>query len=539
MQAQPNNSFDGKVIVAVVLFFVFYFGWQQYLAKKYPQPAPGTTQAAAPVDNSKSGLGTNSTTAPSVVETTQKAEVQSFNNKKEETFTNYDGDNVSFKMSSKGMGLKHFLVKRYTNQEKLPIQIGQSEAEGLFELRVGGQSQEVHFEITQPEPGKFKGVAIVGETKIEREMNFDPAKYSFESKVMITNPKEEVLRGIHFIMPEKIQKPQSSSILFPSYEHQDFFVIHGTTKDVINFNRATENVDKDFEMVKIVAMGSQYFAAVLQDHSDLIPQAKTHASINEGVAETTVSYKPTQNASQIQLSQLLYAGPKSIDILKSVDAEMTEVIDFGFFGFIARPMLYTMKWFFTMFQNWGLAIILLTIAVRFLALPLNILSFKSMKAMQKIQPLMTATREKYKDDPLRMNQEVMALMKTHKANPMGGCLPMLIQIPVFFALYRVIGSSVELYQSPFIFWIRDLSHHDTFYVLPILMGITMFIQQKMTPTAMDPTQAKILAFMPLIFTAFMLTLPSGLTLYMFVSALFGITQQYFLLKSNNANTATA
>ncbi len=347
-------------------------------------------------------------------------------------------------------------------------------------------------------------------------------------------PNAEILRGISIVLAEKIQKSQSTSFLFPSYEHQEFFIEHSQTKDVVNFNHSKENIDKDFKDVKIIAMGSQYFTAALQDQSDIIPEVKTQAFINESRAVSTLAYKPAQSASEIDLKQLFYVGPKSIDILKSVDAGLSEVIDFGFLGFVARPMLYTMKWFFSLIGNWGLAIIALTLLVRLIVLPFNVMSFKSMKAMQKIQPLMTAVREKYKEDPIRMNQEVMALMKQHKANPMGGCLPMLIQIPIFFALYRVIGSSVELYQSPFGFWIKDLSAHDSFYVLPILMGITMFVQQKMTPTAMDPAQAKILAFMPLIFTAFMLTLPSGLTLYMFVSALFGITQQYFLLKPKAA-----
>ena len=125
-------------------------------------------------------------------------------------------------------------------------------------------------------------------------------------------------------------------------------------------------------------------------------------------------------------------------------------------------------------------------------------------------------------------------MKVNKANPFGGCLPMLLQIPIFFALYRVIGSSIELYQSPFFLWITDLSAHDKFYVLPVLMGATMFFQQKLTPSNMDPAQAKILMWMPVVMSVFMLNLPSGLTLYMFVSGLFGITQQYFILKSKPA-----
>jgi YidC/Oxa1 family membrane protein insertase len=180
--------------------------------------------------------------------------------------------------------------------------------------------------------------------------------------------------------------------------------------------------------------------------------------------------------------------------------------------------------------NWGLAIIGMTIIVRAILLPFNVISFKSAQAMQRIKPQMDAIREKYKNDPMRLNKETMALMKDQKANPISGCLPMLIQIPIFFALWRAISSSVELYQQPFFGWITDLSSHDSFFVLPILMGITMYLQQKLTPSTMDPMQAKILAFMPIIFSLFMITLPSGLTLYNFISALFGVIQQYFLLK---------
>jgi len=170
-------------------------------------------------------------------------------------------------------------------------------------------------------------------------------------------------------------------------------------------------------------------------------------------------------------------------------------------------------------------------------MPFNAYSFKSMKAMQRIQPEMNRIKERYKDKPadqkLQMNQEIMALMKANKASPLGGCLPTLLQLPPFFALYQVLGQSIELYRQPFIFWIHDLSAADPFYVLPVMMGATMFVQQRITPTPMDPQQAKVMMFMPLIFATFMLQLPSGLTLYIFVSTLFGIIQQYIFLRDKS------
>ena len=169
-----------------------------------------------------------------------------------------------------------------------------------------------------------------------------------------------------------------------------------------------------------------------------------------------------------------------------------------------------------------------------IVMPLHIMSFRSMKAMQKVQPLIQSLRERYKDDPMTLNREMMDLMKKHKVNPMGGCLPMLLQIPVFFALYRVFSESIELYQAPFIFWIHDLSIKDPYFVLPILMAAVMYLQQKMTPSTMDPAQAKVMQYMPLVFSLMMISLPSALTLYMFVSTFFGILQQYLFLKDKPA-----
>ena len=156
-----------------------------------------------------------------------------------------------------------------------------------------------------------------------------------------------------------------------------------------------------------------------------------------------------------------------------------------------------------------------------------------MKKMQKIQPQMQAIRERHKADPQVLQKETMALMQREKVNPLGGCLPMLLQMPIFFALFRVLGQSIELYQAPFFGWIHDLSIKDPYYVLPVLMGITLFIQQKTTPTTMDPQQAKVMQFMPIIFSFMMVSLPSGLTLYTFISTLFGVIQQQILMRDGS------
>jgi YidC/Oxa1 family membrane protein insertase len=186
--------------------------------------------------------------------------------------------------------------------------------------------------------------------------------------------------------------------------------------------------------------------------------------------------------------------------------------------------------FFSVFKNYGVAIILLTVVVRLILYPITFKSMKSMKDMQKIQPLITEIREKYKDDKEKMNQEVMRLYQSHKINPLGGCLPLLLQLPIFIALYKALFVAIELRQSPFCLWIKDLSEMDPYYVTPIVMGLSYFLQQKMTPTSADPTQQKMMMLMPVVFTVIFLNLPSGLVLYFFVSNLLSIAQQVYMNK---------
>jgi YidC/Oxa1 family membrane protein insertase len=227
----------------------------------------------------------------------------------------------------------------------------------------------------------------------------------------------------------------------------------------------------------------------------------------------------------------VYFGPKELDVLRKVDAKLDHTIDFGWFTIFAYPLLKILKWLFNFLQNYGLAIVFLTVLLKVATYPLTYKSMKSMKKMAKLQPQLQKIKEKYKDDREALNREMLVMMKSHGYNPMAGCIPILIQMPVFFALYRVLYSSIELYHAPFALWIHDLSSHDPFYVTPVLLSVTMFVQQKLTPnTATDPTQARMMQFMPLIFGAFMLKLPSGLTIYMLVNSLAAIAQQMILNK---------
>ncbi|WP_321371232.1 membrane protein insertase YidC [uncultured Desulfuromusa sp.] len=190
--------------------------------------------------------------------------------------------------------------------------------------------------------------------------------------------------------------------------------------------------------------------------------------------------------------------------------------------------MVVLKFFYNYLGNYGFAIILLTVCIKLIFWPLTQKSYKSMKGMQKLQPEMKKLREKYGSDKQKLNQEMMSFYKENKVNPMGGCLPMIIQIPVFFALYRVLLGSIELRHAPFMLWITDLSAKDPYYVTPLIMGVTMFLQQKMTPTNMDPTQEKIMLMMPVVFTFMFLNFPAGLVLYWLTNNLLTILQQYLI-----------
>lgn len=270
--------------------------------------------------------------------------------------------------------------------------------------------------------------------------------------------------------------------------------------------------------------------------------------LSSGVLEgffqpSAISLGPSQKVSS---RYTLYLGPRDLGIMKQLGKGLDRAVNFGWTDIIAKPLLYMLRFFNQYINNYGVSIILLTILIKILFWPLTHKSYKSMGEMKKLQPRMAKMREKYKDNKEQMNKEMMALYKTYKVNPMGGCLPMVIQIPVFFALFRILGNAIELRHAPFMLWINDLSAPDRLFnfpfqipfmappfgipVLTLLMGASMFLQQKMTPTPGDPTQAKIMMFLPIIFTFMFINFPSGLVLYWFINNILSIGQQYRIQK---------
>jgi YidC/Oxa1 family membrane protein insertase len=232
-----------------------------------------------------------------------------------------------------------------------------------------------------------------------------------------------------------------------------------------------------------------------------------------------------------QTSATLYVGPKDQDTLGLLSPGLELVVDYGWLWFIAQPLFWLLKFIQTYVGNWGFAIILVTVIVKAAFFQLSAAAYKSMAKMRKFTPEITRMRELYGDDRQRMSKEMMDLYKREKINPLGGCLPILVQMPVFIALYWVLMESVELRQAPFILWINDLSVKDPYFILPLLMGVSMYIQTSLNPTPPDPMQAKIMKYMPVAFTFFFLWFPAGLVLYWVINNILSIAQQWVITKS--------
>lgn len=305
----------------------------------------------------------------------------------------------------------------------------------------------------------------------------------------------------------------------------DMYAVHGfITK--LNDNTLTTIEDGDLDKnqnitgVKFISNFDRYYASViynfekslsitLMPDSSSNPQAFIHAGSN-------ISFSG-------------FMGPKNFNDLVALNKELSDVIEYGWFTFIAKPMFILLQYIQGYVGNWGWTIVILTILVKLVLYPLSYKGMVSMNKLKELAPKMKEIQLKYKDDKQKQSMHMMELYKKHGANPMGGCLPLILQIPVFFAIYRVLLNAIELKGAEWILWVQDLAEMDPYFILPVLMGATMYLQQKITPNAMqDEMQKKIFQFLPVIFTFFFLWFPAGLTLYWFINNVFTIAQQYYI-----------
>ncbi len=369
---------------------------------------------------------------------------------------------------------------------------------------------------------------------IERTYSFFQEKYYLDHLLKITfkkHPPNHLFVGLQAYREATRLENERREVLFLKSK--------GITKWDIS---KIDNVQEDLGDGQWTGISSRYFLkALLNIAPQMKPQFQARPISQEEISINLIYMlsggfagrkSETIQSTSIQIPLRLYYGPKDIDILKAAGHNLDSSVDFGWFTVVAYPLLVALKWFYKYVNNFGIAIILLTVLVKILTYPLTYKSMKSMKEMQKVQPQLQKVREKYKDDKEKLNKEMLQLMRAHGYNPMSGCWPILIQMPIFIALYNVLYGAIDLYGEPFFGWIRDLSEKDPFYVTPIILTLVMYLQQKITPaTVTDPMQQKMMTLMPVIFGFMMLWLPSGLTLYMLVNSVVSIAQQAYLTKS--------
>ena len=368
--------------------------------------------------------------------------------------------------------------------------------------------------------------------KVTKQYVFTRGKYLIDQSFTVQNDSEQAWAGNQY---RQIQRT--------GIDESQPFIYTYTGGVVYNEEDKYEKIEyEDMEEQNLSQSFDKGWAAMIQHYfmTALVPQANEVNKYYTKVVSTdygpryilglTSPAKTVQPGSTDRFSTQVYIGPKILERLETIAPGLELAIDFGLLTIISKPMFIALNWIDSKVGNWGWAIVILTIGLKILFFPLANASYKSMAKMKKVMPEVQKLKEKYGDDRQRIAQEQMKLFQKHKVNPAAGCFPMLIQMPVFMGLYWALLESVELRQAPFILWIHDLSIADPYYILPVIMGASMYIQQKLNPPPADPMQAKMMQMMPVMFSVFFFFLPVGLVLYSVTNNILSIIQQYVITK---------
>ena len=398
-----------------------------------------------------------------------------------------------------------------------------------YELKEGEQNVSVSF-TWKDNDGR----------EIRKIYTFYRNKYLIDLRYEVRNSGKTDWRGQYYRQIKRNEPNKANESRFTSYAYTGAVV--SRTDDPYEKVKFSDmqawKPENAFDKGGWVAMLQHYFLGAIIPAPDDYNKFYTQVSKSGGeeyyiigLLSKEVDVAPGTQAS---FDSKFFIGPKEQDRLEAANKNLRLTVDYTFFTVIARPLYWLLEKFHDWFGNWGLAIILVTMMVKAVFYKLSEKSFKSMAKMRKFQPKLAALKERYGDDKQRYSQAMMELYRKEKMNPFGGCLPMLVQIPVFISLYWVLLESVELRQAPFILWIHDLSAKDPYFVLPLLMGISMFVQQKLNPSLMDPMQQRVMQLLPVFFTVFMAWFPSGLVLYWVVNNILGILQQWYITRKIEA-----
>jgi YidC/Oxa1 family membrane protein insertase len=522
---------DKNLVLAIVLSIAVVFGFQFFFKDMLIPETPKTEAPKTEAKTSGPQKGTEAvpTDKTSATKTAQKSEPVKT---KAEKNVVVDTDLYKVVISSKGASVRQVELKEYKDKEGNRLLFKSDEMLPALAMGAdeGMQYATADFAVKSPdirldENRRTADVVLEyksGEISIRRTYTFRRGDYAIGVKDEVKGlGSYYVVVGKDFGIVEKQNADHFGPVLLKDSE---LVTMTGTgiKKETRIFT----------EKVKWVAQEDKYFAAII------VPQGaieEARAWAKDGDPLIGIKAKGGEN------SYMFYTGPKDMNILDKYKAGMEHIIDFGVFSIVARPLFWLLKWINDLTGNYGWSIIIFTIVTRLPFIPLISKGQRSMKKMSEIQPKLLALKEQYKKDPQRMQKEVMDLYKKHKVNPIGGCLPMALQIPFFIALYAILSTAIELRQAPFIWWMKDLAEPDNLFgemmgvsfvigPLPLLMGATMFIMQKMTPSGGDPTQQKIMLVLPVLFTFMFLNFSSGLVLFWLICNVLSIVQQVFINK---------
>ena len=525
---------EKRLLLAIVLSFAVLFLYQFVMKEPPQQPVSEPAAEIEKAPEQKPALR-------QPVEPPETSIEQEFQAAAAETEEDIVVDTPLYRATwnNKGAQLLSWKLKEYKNdnQEYLELISARSAELGRFPFLLLTDDAEFDnminnapyrfsratLELTGGEQGelRFEFATETG-TRIEKIFTFHGQSYDFDIQINLWRNGQKITPRIIWgpsfgnLSPEELKKRLGGGGAGVTVYAGDKVKRHEERKYTLE--------NSLYNFVDWVAYDSNYFAAVFLAP----PQKMSAAFVREEVNQVPYYFLA------LDLPEKAFIGPKDVDRLTELGPSTKKIIRFGFFGWMAEILHRAIKYIHNVIPNWGFSIIILTIIIKILFFPLTYSSTKSMAKMQELQPKMKAIKAKYKKakgdigQRRKMNEETMKLYKEHGVNPAGGCLPMLIQLPIFWGFFRMLAISLEFRQSPFIFWIKDLSVHDPVYVTPILMGITQYISQKMTPTSADPTQQRMMMIMPVVMTIFFMNFSSGLVLYWLTNNVLQIGQQYIM-----------
>ncbi len=550
---------DNRPFLWMALFFIGYLLWVQWGAFKNPPTvrAPETTSNTHQIPTTAGDLPSASNLEPVAKETTNTTSTQAVN---ELPVISVKTDKLEVEISTRGGDI--LSVKLPTHTESLddntaitllssayPAYIAQS---GLLHDNVAGLDTSMlapnhyaQFAATQTNYNLAEGagrleVPLTWQSEtgvtVEKVYIFESGKFSVEVEHRVKNNSGQIWTGRQYRQLRHGEVTKQTGML-GSRAYQ------GTAYFNEKYEKITYKKISKEKLIEVPATNT--FVSIVQHYfiSAWVPEPKSSAeqvyakSIanaaggEEYLIGLNSAPQSIANGASGTFKSVFYAGPKSPDVLYSLAPGLELTSDYGIFTVFAKPIFWVLRWIqANIASNWGWAIILLTLLIKLMFYPLSAKSYKSMAKMRTVAPKLADLKDRFGDDKVKYQQAMMNLYKKEQINPLSGCLPILIQIPIFISLYWVLLEAVELRQAPWIGWIKDLSIRDPFFILPVLMGATMWFQQKLNPPQPDPMMQKVLTWMPIVFTVFFLFFPAGLVLYWVVNSVLSIAQQWFITR---------